>query len=193
MYCSNCGQKLPEGAKFCPNCGIEINKHEKRQNNYQSKEDEDIKKVSNNNKICHQQEEIEVNASEKEKGKDVSKLEKKAIASLVLGIIGMVAWAIPIIGLPIQIIGMILGKKGLKSSKYNKAKAGLIMCGIGLILSLLNAIVGAYQSSPSLFEGAFYEGLIGLILGGLVGLIYMIKNIIKKKWRQGRGSPKNLL
>lgn len=33
MYCRNCGQKLPDGAKFCPNCGQTIDAQKATQNN----------------------------------------------------------------------------------------------------------------------------------------------------------------
>ena len=35
-----------------------------------------------------------------------------AVASLVLGIIGLLAWCIPIIGLPINVVGLVLGIDG---------------------------------------------------------------------------------
>src|SRR3989344_6895948 len=49
----------------------------------------------------------------------------KATAGLVLGIIGLIAWFLPIIGAPITIIGLIFGIKGLKSLKRGVAIAGI--------------------------------------------------------------------
>jgi hypothetical protein len=71
----------------------------------------------------------------------------KATASLVLGIIGMFAWFIPIIGLPIQVIGLVLGIKGWKSSKHWLAVVGVILCIIGLVLTIINASIGAYMGA----------------------------------------------
>lgn len=33
----------------------------------------------------------------------------KAIASLILGIVGLFGWCIPLIGLPVTIIGLVMG------------------------------------------------------------------------------------
>jgi len=69
----------------------------------------------------------------------------KATTSLVLGIIGLVAWFIPLIGAPITIIGLISGIKGLKSLKRGLATAGIILCSLGLLATVINASIGAYQ------------------------------------------------
>ncbi len=74
---------------------------------------------------------------------DVNK-NGKATAGLVLGIVSMVAWFIPLIGLPMSIIGIVYSSKGLKSAKRGKAIAGLVLSIIGLVLSLINAAWGAY-------------------------------------------------
>ncbi len=71
-------------------------------------------------------------------------LESKATKSLILGIIGMVAWFIPIIGFPIQIVGLVFGIKSLHSTKSGRATAGIVLCVIGLVFSTINAGIGAY-------------------------------------------------
>jgi hypothetical protein len=68
----------------------------------------------------------------------------KAIASLVLGIFGLVAWFCPIIGLPVTIVGMALGITDLKSAYRGIAITGVVLCVIGLVFSTLNAAVGVY-------------------------------------------------
>ena len=70
-----------------------------------------------------------------------------AVASLVLGIIGLLAWCIPIIGLPINVVGLVLGIKGRESVSSSMAKAGVTMCIIGLVLTIINAAIGAYLGS----------------------------------------------
>ena len=70
--------------------------------------------------------------------------KSKAKASFVLGIIGMITWFIPIIGLPIQVTGLVLGIKGWKSSKQTFAVAGVTLCIIGLVLTIINGSIGAY-------------------------------------------------
>jgi hypothetical protein len=71
----------------------------------------------------------------------------KATASLVLGILGLFGWCIPIIGLPMTITGLVLGVKSLKSQSRGTALAGVILCTIGLIFSLINAATGAYLAA----------------------------------------------
>jgi len=68
----------------------------------------------------------------------------KATASLVLGIIGLFTWFIPIIGLAVNIVGLVFGIKGLKSLKRGMATAGIVLCIIGLLASVVNASIGAY-------------------------------------------------
>ena len=68
----------------------------------------------------------------------------KAVASMVLGIIGLIAWFLPIVGLPVTITGLVLGIKGLNSANRGMAIAGIVMTIIGLTLSVINAAIGAY-------------------------------------------------
>ncbi len=68
----------------------------------------------------------------------------KAVASLVLGILGLIAWIIPIIGLPIGITGLVLGIKDLGSFRRGMACAGITLCIISLVLTVANAAIGAY-------------------------------------------------
>ena len=65
-----------------------------------------------------------------------------AIASLVLGIIGMLAWCFAICGVVICIVGLILGIKDLKGPKRTIAIWGVSLNGIGLALSVINLIAG---------------------------------------------------
>jgi hypothetical protein len=68
----------------------------------------------------------------------------KAIASLVLGILGLVCWCLPILGLPMTIVGLVLGFKGQRSPNHGLAIAGLVLNTIGLMFSIVNAAIGAY-------------------------------------------------
>lgn len=67
-----------------------------------------------------------------------------AIASLVLGIIGIIAWILPLVGFPVTIVGLVLGFKGKSSDKKGLAIAGIVLCIITLIFTALNSIMGAY-------------------------------------------------
>ncbi len=71
----------------------------------------------------------------------------KATTGLVLGIIGLIAWFIPVIGAPITIIGLIFSIRGLKSLKRGVAIAGIILSSIGLFVTIVNASIGAYQGA----------------------------------------------
>jgi hypothetical protein len=67
----------------------------------------------------------------------------KATASMVLGIISLVACCLPIAGYPVSIIGLVLGIKSKDSiTNGGKAKAGIIMSAIGLGLTIISSIYG---------------------------------------------------
>lgn len=66
-----------------------------------------------------------------------------SVASLVLGIVGLVAWFIPLIGLPVTITGFALGRQGRLSSQRAIALTGMGLSVLGLLLSAVNAYLGA--------------------------------------------------
>ncbi|QXE19542.1 DUF4190 domain-containing protein [Clostridium sp. 001] len=70
---------------------------------------------------------------------------KKGITSFILGIIGLIVWIIPIIGAPVTIIGLILGIKSHNSNHKKLAIAGIVLCTIGLFLTIVNGAIGAYK------------------------------------------------
>ena len=74
--------------------------------------------------------------------------EKKgfSIASMVLGICGLLAWCIPLFGLPVSITGLVLGILGIKKGGKKRAIAGIILCAITLVLSIGNAVLGAIMA-----------------------------------------------
>lgn len=67
-----------------------------------------------------------------------------AITSLAMGIFSCLAWLFPLCGLPISVLALILGIVGINSSKRNLAIAGIVMSAIGLILTIINSLMGAY-------------------------------------------------
>jgi len=71
----------------------------------------------------------------------------KATASLVLGLIGLIAWFLPLIGFPITITGLVLGIKGMKSIKRDRAIAGVVLCIIGLVATIINSAIGAFMGA----------------------------------------------
>ncbi|UOE96199.1 MULTISPECIES: DUF4190 domain-containing protein [Bacillaceae] len=74
---------------------------------------------------------------------DSNKHSGKAIASLVLGLVAIIFWLIPLFGIPITIVGLVLGIIARKSNKRGMAIAGIILSSIFLLLSLINAVLGA--------------------------------------------------
>lgn len=72
--------------------------------------------------------------------------EKKglSIASMVLGLIGLVAWLLPLVGYPVIIPGLILGIIGRKQGGKSYATAGIILCIITLVLTLINSALGIF-------------------------------------------------
>ncbi len=75
-----------------------------------------------------------------------------AIASLVLGIINLCSWLLPICGGPLAIVGLVLGFLGLNSSKKGMAIAGLVLSGLALLLTIINAIAGAWLAANGGFD-----------------------------------------
>ena len=68
----------------------------------------------------------------------------KAVASLILGLVSIITWLIPIVGLPTTIAGVVLGMKGMQSDRKGIAIAGVVLSGIFLVLAALNMALGAY-------------------------------------------------
>lgn len=69
-----------------------------------------------------------------------------AIASLVLGILNLCAWFFPICGIPLALIGLVLGFLGMKDpSQKTLAVIGMVLCGLGLLAACINAAVGVYM------------------------------------------------
>ncbi len=56
-----------------------------------------------------------------------------------LGIISLFAWLLPIVGIPVSIVGIVKSSGG-------RSPGGLSMSIIGLVLAVINAIVGAIMA-----------------------------------------------
>jgi hypothetical protein len=67
-----------------------------------------------------------------------------AIASLVLGVVSLCAWLLPICGVPISLVAVVLGALSLNSPRRGMAIAGIVLGAIAILLSLVNAALGAY-------------------------------------------------
>ena len=71
-------------------------------------------------------------------------LSGKANTSMVLGLVGIVAWFLPIIGFPVTIAGLVFGIKARHSAARGKAIAGIVLCFIFLTVTAINSALGAY-------------------------------------------------
>jgi thiol:disulfide interchange protein len=73
----------------------------------------------------------------------------RATTAFVLGILAIPAALLPILGLVIGVVGLVLGltarsdirRRGLTNMHH--AKWGVILCSIGLVLTVANAVAGA--------------------------------------------------
>ena len=78
---------------------------------------------------------------------DINKVRKPGfgVVALVLGIVGVLAWIIPIIGLPVGTIALVFGIIGLKKSSKGMSIVGIVLGIICLVLTIINSAIGAYQ------------------------------------------------
>ncbi|MGL6095156.1 MAG: hypothetical protein ACRC7O_05050 [Fimbriiglobus sp.] len=90
-----------------------------------------------------------------------------AVASLVLGLVGLVLWCCPPVGVMTGLAGLILGFVGLSSRSRGSATAGMVLSLAGLILAVaLGVIAGVMvvqeqelQSDPSGNNPPFFDGI----------------------------------
>ena len=89
------------------------------------------------------------------------KLNQHAGASLVAGIAAPLFWIVsPAIGLFFHVVGLVRGRLGLRSQKRRVAVAGLILCGIGLlVIPLVYASTGKFliRMEPFLYPFFFEQ------------------------------------
>ncbi len=78
--------------------------------------------------------------------KKSSKGKGKATASLVLGLVSIITWIIPLIGLPTTITGLVLGIQGLGPKKRTRAAVGIALSTLFLVITIINAILGAMMA-----------------------------------------------
>jgi len=112
--CKKCGAQLDESSKFCDKCGAK-----------QEFEPETTQAPCASGAAGALQEANELKGN------------KKAVASLVISIIGLIAWLLPLVGLPVSIAGLIFGLKSLKSDKRKMAIIGIVYSIAGLCASII--------------------------------------------------------
>ena len=68
------------------------------------------------------------------------------ITALILGQISMLTWFLPICAGPTSIAALVFGFLGLTSSRHGLAIAGMVLGGIGLMLTAGNAALGIFMA-----------------------------------------------
>ena len=110
---------------------------------------ERIKELKSNGTITEEEFNIEkskiLNSNANTEKKDGK--ETKAMVGFVLGLVGIIAWFLPIIGFPVTVLGIIFSSLGINSLNKNKAIAGLILSIIFLIITLINSFLGVIMTS----------------------------------------------
>lgn len=119
-FCRNCGKELNEEQNVCLNCGVEVN---------------NVAKPNN-------------------------KADKNALIGFILGFCSIVAWLIPLFGYPVCICGIVFSAKGLKSTT-SKAKAitGLVLSIVFLVFTFFNSLIGFFiglEAGLEAFDNSYY-------------------------------------
>lgn len=172
-FCTNCGQSLPENAKACPNCGTFVEgavpEAPVQDTTYTAPESFSAEPQSNyaSAQSYHTDTQNPYNAQQpynvytqpqQVPGRGMG------IASLILGIVSLVFFCLPYLGLPCGIAGLILGcmansKAKQAGMKNGVALGGIITSSIGLAINLLIlvlAIVGLAVAGPDILNNINY-------------------------------------
>ncbi len=72
--------------------------------------------------------------------------------SIKIGIVMLVAWVIPLVGIILAVTGLVIGIASVPSSRRDLARAGIFLNSLGLGLSLLNLTVSIYFLLSSEFD-----------------------------------------
>lgn len=150
MFCSNCGQRLTDDAKHCPNCGVLIRRDTDAQTDPGRPEEPKGPEAYSYGAAAENERPAQdpyANPYSDPYGRPASgpdprataygtpvpptKADGYALTGLILGIVSGVCCCVPFIGLPCAILGIIFSAKGLQSTE-RKA-----MAVIGLILSII--------------------------------------------------------
>jgi hypothetical protein len=67
-----------------------------------------------------------------------------------VGIVSLIAWIIPLIGVPVSIIGLYLGNREIKRGENPLIRKGIMFSAIGLILSIINGAAGIFLNATGI-------------------------------------------
>ncbi len=188
MYCKVCGKELPDGAARCDECGTPVDgayhnaetNSDSNANNaaggtysYGNTSQSGDNSYYQDNRSQYQYQQEYSNGNSQWTDGTVSDGRKGfAIASLVLGIIGLVSSCCSmvtfgVLNLLLGVVGLIFGILGRKSQGRGMAIAGIIMASLNLIIGvlLLIVMVAAFSMTSTMTPDqleAVYESLEGL-------------------------------
>lgn len=160
MYCKVCGKKLPDDAVRCDECGTPVDGAE----GYTGRNGADAHESaggyaggtdnSGNDNGCYYQDNRDrqtsysqyYNGEEPVYERQSGARKGFAIASMVLGIIGLVGsccsmMTLGILSLLLGVVGLIFGILGLKSQGKGMAIAGIVMACLNLVIGVLLLIM----------------------------------------------------
>ncbi|MCT4598878.1 MAG: hypothetical protein N4A50_13500 [Vallitalea sp.] len=68
----------------------------------------------------------------------------EAILAVAIGVVSIVLWLIPIVGIIVSLVGLFIGIKIYNSASKNIALAAIIINTISLILTVMRSLLVAY-------------------------------------------------
>ena len=140
--CPFCGEKIKIKATVCKHCKQKVQPitpvSKKENKNFLQNSMQAVNHNANNvfQKLVDKTKAVKNQFNSSSYQSVASVEQEKSKASLVLGIINCLTWLLPIAGIPIGIIGLVMGCK----KRYT---AGIILNAITLVASVINSIVGA--------------------------------------------------
>ncbi|MCF6775931.1 hypothetical protein L3V83_05000 [Thiotrichales bacterium 19X7-9] len=68
----------------------------------------------------------------------------ECVIALILGIISLITWSWPYIGLPVSILGLISGVLARRKTTNSMIRIAVILCVIGLAISIIYIVATTY-------------------------------------------------
>ena len=162
MFCSNCGQRLADDAKHCPNCGVLIRRDTENPEESARKEDNryDYDQAAYSYSYGAPETPRPAAAPTYAAPPQPTKADGYALTGLILAIVSGVCCCIPFIGLPCAVLGIIFASKGLESE--NRRTMALIGLILAIIFTICNGVtlyafivnLGRVDTWAEIFENA---------------------------------------
>jgi hypothetical protein len=154
MQCAYCNSEMPEGVKYCAQCGSPIEADQPAHSGFKPLQakpvvrTEPIPVSGSINEVLPLPEQIKMKPAAQHERVLQTVL---AIVSLAIGVMSFCGWVFPKCGVPITIVGMALGFLGQRKSPSSLGKAGMALCGLGFAVTLLFSILDVSSRIGHLF------------------------------------------